>query len=64
MTGEADPEAAGAWVLGRPAAVTSWAVIKLGPQGALLCARGAAAPIHIDALRVRQGRSDPTFGTV
>ena len=52
MTGEADPVAAGAAVLGRPAAVTSWVAIKLGPGGALLCARGAAAPLHIDALRV------------
>lgn len=53
VTGMVDPAAAGAWVLGRPAAVTAWAAIKLGPGGAVLCARGAAAPIHIDALRVR-----------
>lgn len=52
VTGEADPAAAGAWVLGRPGCATSWAAIKLGPGGALLCARGAAAPLHIDALRV------------
>jgi hypothetical protein len=53
VTGEADPVAAGAAVLGRPAAVTAWVAIKLGPGGALLCARSAAAPLHIDALRVR-----------
>jgi hypothetical protein len=52
VTGKADPVAAGAAVLGRPAAVTSWVAIKLGPGGALLCTRGAAAPIHVDALRV------------
>lgn len=56
VTGLADPAAAGAWVLGRPGAATSWAVIKLGPGGALLCARGAAAPIHIDALKVCRAR--------
>ena len=59
MTGEADPVAAGAAVLGRTTAVTSWVAIKLGPGGALLCARGAAAPLHIDALQVRSAAEPP-----
>lgn len=52
MTGCADPATAGAWVLGRRGTATSWAVVKQGGDGAVLCARGAAAPIHIDALKV------------
>lgn len=53
MTGQSEPEAAGSWVLARPASTTSWAIVKLGSEGAVLCARGAAGPIHIDGLKVR-----------
>lgn len=59
VTGCSDPAAAGAWVLGRPATAISWAVIKQGGDGAVLCARGAAAPIHISALQVPASYHSP-----
>lgn len=40
-------------MLAHPGSTTSWAIVKLGSEGAILCARGAAAPIHIDGLKVR-----------
>lgn len=52
VTGHSDPEAAAEWVLARPASATAWVIVKLGSEGAVLCARGAVSPIRIDGLKV------------
>lgn len=52
LTGCSDPRAAGSYILARPAAATAWVIVKLGSDGAVLCARGANQPIYIDGLNV------------
>ncbi|GIL62877.1 hypothetical protein Vafri_17089 [Volvox africanus] len=43
VTGLDDPEAAAQWVLARPGCRAEWVVVKMGGQGALLCARTDAS---------------------
>ncbi|GIL69748.1 hypothetical protein Vretimale_10235 [Volvox reticuliferus] len=43
VTGLDDPEAAAQWVLHRPGCRAQWVVVKMGSNGALLCARKDAS---------------------